>query len=63
MGYLTAKQFSDIWEISERRIIKLCSENRIDGSIKNGKVWLIPENTNKPADKRNNNKRANRLFS
>lgn len=53
MGYLTAKQFSKIWGISERRIIKLCSENRIDGAEKNGMVWLIPENTNKPADKRN----------
>lgn len=53
MGYLTAKQFSKIWGISERRIIKLCSDNRIDGAEKNGMVWLIPENTNKPADKRN----------
>ena len=54
MEYLTTKQFSNIWNISERRIIKLCGESRIDGAIKNGKVWLIPENTNKPTDKRSN---------
>ena len=30
MGYLTAKQFSEIWGISERRIIKLCKEERIN---------------------------------
>lgn len=52
MGYLTAKQFSEKWGISERRIIKLCKENRIDGAIKNGMVWLMPEDTLKPSDKR-----------
>lgn len=53
MGYLTAKQFSEKWNITERRIIKLCQEERINGAIKNGMVWLIPEDTMKPADKRN----------
>ncbi len=53
MGYLTAKQFSEKWGISERRIIKLCKENRIEGAIKNGMVWTIPEDTMKPSDKRN----------
>lgn len=52
MGYLTAKQFSEKWGISERRIIKLCKENRIDGALKNGMVWLMPEETLKPSDKR-----------
>lgn len=52
MGYLTAKQFSEKWGISERRIIKLCKENRIDGAIKNEMVWLMPEDTLKPSDKR-----------
>ena len=54
MGYLTAKQFSKIWGITERRIIKLCSENRINGARKNGMVWEIPEETLKPSDKRSN---------
>lgn len=52
MGYLTAKQFSKIWGITERRIIKLCKENRISGAIKNGMVWEIPEETTKPSDRR-----------
>lgn len=53
MGYLTAKQFSEKWGITERRIIKLCKENRINGAIKNGMVWIIPEDTIKPSDRRN----------
>ena len=54
MGYLTAKQFSEKWGISERRIIKLCKEERINGAIKNGMVWEIPEETLKPSDRRSN---------
>ncbi len=54
MNYLNAKQFSENWGISERRIIKLCKDGRIDGAIKNGRQWLIPENTLKPSDKRAN---------
>ena len=54
MQYLTAKQFSEIWGITERRIIKLCNENRINGAIKNGMIWTIPEDTLKPSDKRFN---------
>lgn len=54
MGYLTVKQFSEKWEISERRIIKLCKEQRINGAIKDGMVWQIPEETLKPSDKRSN---------
>ena len=54
MGYLTAKQFSEKWGISERRIIKLCKEQRIDGAKKEGMVWEIPEEALKPSDKRSN---------
>lgn len=54
MNYLNAKQFSENWGISVRRIIKLCKDGRIDGAVKNGRQWLIPENTLKPSDKRAN---------
>ena len=54
MGYLTVKQFAKKWEITERRVVKLCKEGRIDGAIKNGMVWEIPEETLKPSDKRSN---------
>lgn len=52
MGFLTAKQFSEKWGISERRIIKLCQEQRIVGAIQKGRIWSIPEETVKPLDKR-----------
>ena len=40
------------WEISERRVQKLCEENRIPGVSKIGYMWLIPKNAEKPKDNR-----------
>ena len=34
------------------RIALLCEQGRIAGVVKKGKTWLIPEEAEKPADKR-----------
>lgn len=52
MSYLTTTEMSKKWNISSRRIGILCNENRIEGVIKKGKMWLIPENAQKPKDGR-----------
>ncbi len=52
MDYLNLKEVSELWGISERRIRKLCSENRISGAMKQGKSWVIPKGTIKPVDNR-----------
>ncbi|WP_373844654.1 DNA-binding protein [Clostridium sp.] len=52
MDYISVKAASEKWGISERRIQKLCEENRIDGTEKFGRAWMIPKNTEKPADRR-----------
>lgn len=52
MGYISLKQASELWNISERRIRRLIQENRIEGAIKIGNAWNIPEETTKPIDKR-----------
>ena len=46
------KEASKKWNISERRIRKLIQEGRIEGAIKIGTTWIIPDETNKPIDKR-----------
>lgn len=50
--YMTVQEAAKLWEISERRIQKLCEENRIDGVVRLSRVWLIPKDATKPADKR-----------
>lgn len=52
MEYMTAKEAALKWGITKRRIIKLCSSKRIEGSRMNGIIWNIPKNAAKPVDKR-----------
>ena len=55
MEYYTTTEMAAKWEVSARRIALLCEQNRIDGVIKKGKTWLIPENASKPSDARRKN--------
>ena len=57
MNYVTTIEMSEIWGISARRIALLCEQERIEGAIKKGKTWLIPEDAEKPADKGKNVKK------
>lgn len=50
--YMTVKEAAIKWELSERRVQKLCSENRVDGVLHLSRVWLIHKEAEKPVDKR-----------
>ncbi len=50
--YMTVQDAAKLWEISERRIQKLCEENRIDGVVRLSRIWLIPKSAKKPIDGR-----------
>ena len=52
MDYMTLKESSEIWGVTPRWINYYCSSGRIPGAVKMGTVWLIPKNSQKPADKR-----------
>lgn len=58
MEYLTTVEMSKRWNISSRRIGVLCTDGRIDGAIKKGKMWLIPVDAKKPLDARFKSKNA-----
>lgn len=51
-GYVTIQETAKKWGISERRVNVLCSEGRIEGAVKFGNTWAIPEKAEKPADAR-----------
>ena len=42
MDYISVREAAQKWEISERRVQKLCEEIRIDGIQKFGRSWMIP---------------------
>ena len=52
MEFLSTTQAAEKWEISSRRIQKLCSEDRIPGAIRIGNFWAIPADAEKPRDER-----------
>lgn len=58
MNYITLKQASEKWNISPRMINYYCSEGRIPDAEKMGKVWLIPKDAKKPADRRRKDKQC-----
>lgn len=51
-GYKTVNQASEEWGITTRRIQILCSEGRIEGADRIGRMWLIPKDAKKPSDLR-----------
>ena len=52
MEYLTTTQIAKKWNLSRRRVSKLCAEGRIEGAKMMGNLWFVPEDAKKPEDKR-----------
>lgn len=55
--YMTVQEAAKQWQLSERRVQKLCEGNRIEGVVRLSRVWLIPKNAEKPIDRRKKNNR------
>lgn len=53
MQYITVKQAAKRWKISDQRVHVLCTLGRIDGVIKEGHSYRIPESALKPVDDEN----------
>ena len=52
LEFISAGEAAKKWGISERRVQKLCEENRISGVVKFSRMWLIPKDAKKPVDNR-----------
>ena len=51
-GYISIREASYRWGVSERRVNQYCAEGRIPGASRFGRSWVIPENAEKPSDPR-----------
>ena len=47
-GYTLADEIAKRWDISIRQVQYLCKHGRINGAVKFGNTWAIPENAEKP---------------
>ena len=52
MNYIKVSQAAEKWGLFARRVRILCQENKIEGVIRKGNLYMIPENAQKPADGR-----------
>ena len=56
MNYIKVSKAAEKWGISARRVRLLCANGKIDGVIRKGNLYMIPENAMKPLDGRTNKK-------
>jgi len=47
-GYTTSEEIAARWDISPRQVQVLCKIGKIEGAIKFGNTWAIPEDAVKP---------------
>ncbi len=52
MDYLRIEDFAKKWGISARRIQSLCAQGKIDGVVRFGRDWMIPNDAKRPIDGR-----------
>ena len=52
LSFISAKEAAEKWNISQRRVAILCTEERIKGAMMVGNMWIIPIDATKPEDAR-----------
>ena len=62
-GYITVQEAAEKWGVTPRQVQILCKENRIAGAMRMSRIWIIPENAQKPTNtKRASNKTGGKKF-
>ena len=61
IGYITVQEAAEKWGRKPPRQVQiLCKENRIAGATRMSRIWIIPENAEKPTnDKRGQGRERN----
>lgn len=52
MDYITVAEAAEKWGVSARSITYHLASGRIEGAVRKGHMWLIPETSSKPQDRR-----------
>ena len=49
-GYITSQEAAEKWGVTPRQVQILCKENRIAGATRMSRIWIIPEEEEKPTN-------------
>lgn len=47
-GYITVQEAAEKWGVTPRQVQILCKESRVIGAMRMSRIWIIPENAEKP---------------
>lgn len=63
-GYITVQEAAEKWGVTPRQVQILCKENRITGAMRMSRIWIIPDDAEKPTStKRTSNKTGGKKFA
>lgn len=48
----SVREKAEEWGITPRRVQILCGEGRVEGAVRVGRAWVIPDDAKKPDDAR-----------
>ena len=51
-GYKTVNELAVEWGVNPRTVQTMCADGRINGAVKFGRDWAVPENAERPTDNR-----------
>ena len=50
--YMTISETAEKWNLTKRRVQKMCADGEIKGVMKFGTVWAVPKEAERPKDGR-----------
>ena len=51
-GYITVQEAAEKWGVTPRQVQILCKTDRIPGATRLSRIWIIPENAEKPTNEK-----------
>jgi hypothetical protein len=52
-GYITAQEASEKWNVTVRQVQIWCKDKKINGARMLSRIWIIPEDAERPFSKKN----------
>ena len=58
-GYITVQEAAEKWGVTMRQVQIWCKTGRIKGASMMSRIWVLPDDAEKPVDKRRKENREN----
>lgn len=57
-GYITVQEAAKKWSVTPRQVQILCKENKVVGAMRMSRIWIIPEDAQKPTNSKRTSNRT-----